>query len=582
MTIIICRVYTGCVMGKINKEFKKMDSDGIAEYVLNVRKKEKDTMPSFIAREFDIDKMSRQKRTCYRLVPKEGFNGTYLFYLYGSMMCRSITEQQWEFIASLALDTGAGIYVPIYPLAPEHSCKETFDMLIKEYADFRMGIDVKKAIMIGDSSGAGLALSLSLLAWDEGYRKPDQLILISPILDTEFFDQKLEEKMKSRAETEDRLFYNDAAKNFINDFWIKDYAVKTKYTSPFYEEYTDICDDVVLMASFDEAFVDYNKMFYQKAKQQGINIKYYEFNYEKHDFMIYSNSKSSKKAYGYLVDTINGSYDTSMHHLTMVKRMANWSKKYPEIIQSDVERKFLYDSKLDIPLEKHDMSEYRNLLIASYFSSCDQKVREYIMKHPNCTVIQYGCMLDDMFSRLDNGRITWYSIGSHNNMSVRRSMYGVRDREVTIGRNYRDYSWLDQIVCERKKGVIFVFNDSLANMRKNQVKSLFDEIHNKFSGAEIVFTTNTKMASFWCNVFKKTMINRKKRRFAVEDAYALFGNWSPEYKMKAEEAITKCVPKKLNMKKITRLGLYYNKITENYKLVHIKLGNEVYEVNSVI
>jgi acetyl esterase/lipase len=493
-------------------------------------------------------------------------------------MCHGIREEQWQFITKLAKDTGAGVFVPMYPLAPENSCHELFDMMLKAYHNFTRSIDVERVVLLGDSSGAGIALSLAILAWQEGMAKPDQLILISPVLDTEFFDVDIEQELLSRSIDRENIFYNEAAKEFINNYWVKDYAVKTQYTSPFYEDYTDICDDIVLFSSIDELFACYDREFYKKAKQQNVNIRFFEFVNEKHDFMVYSNSKEQKKAYGYLVDVINGTYNTAMRHIYMVKKMANWSKKYPELVKSDAASRFIYDKQFDFSKAEVRTTEYRELVLAANYSACDEKVRRYIMEFPNCTVVQVGCLLDDMFSRHDNGRIQWYSIGSHNNIAVRRALYGVRDREITIGRNIMDFSWIDDIKCERKKGVIFVCNDSLANMSSYHVKQLFERLMEKFSGAEFVFTATTNPTRIWTNLRKKLMVNAKKRRFAVNDAYKLFGAWSPDYRIISEEPVMKVIRDKKDLKLITRLGIFYNNISYNHKIIHFRLGGEVYEI----
>jgi O-methyltransferase involved in polyketide biosynthesis len=295
--------------------------------------------------------------------------------------------------------------------------------------------------------------------------------------------------------------------------------------------------------------------------------------------MIFSNSNEQKKAYGYLKDVINGTYDTAMRHIYMVKKMANWSKKYPELVKSDSASRFIYDKQFDFSKVEVRTTEYREVVLASSYSACDEKIRRYIMEFPNCTVIQVGCLLDDMFSRHDNGRIQWYSVGSHNNIAVRRALYGVRDREITIGRNIMDFSWIDDIKCERKKGVIFVFNDSLANMTASHVKQLFERLMGKFSGAEIVFTTTTGPTRVWTNLRKKLMVNAKKRRFAVNDAYKLFGGWNTEYRIISEEPVMKVIRDKQDLKLITRLGIFYNNISYNHKIIHFRLGGEVYEIN---
>jgi hypothetical protein len=78
------------------------------------------------------------------------------------------------------------------------------------------------------------------------------------------------------------------------------------------------------------------------------------------------------------------------------------------------------------------------------------------------------------------------------------------------------------------------------------------------------------------------MVNAKKRKFAVNDVYKLFGGWSPEYKIISEEPVMKVIKEKKDkkdLKWITRLGIFYNNISYNHKIIHFRLGGEVYEIN---
>lgn len=560
-------------------KYLKMNKEALKEYVLKERKRENNRLPGHLDKEFEIDELTKGNGTCYRLQPREDFDGTYIVYLHGGGMCRDITSEQWDFILRVSRRSHAGLFIPIYPLTPEFSCRETFEMLTDAYSTFTMNYDVKRVILMGDSSGAGLALSLSLLAWKEGFRKPDQLILLSPALDTEFFDKELEARVLADAVREEKYFFNEAAKDFINTYWVKDYAVKTEYTSPFYEDYTDLCDDVILFSGVDDMFNCYAREFYRKAKQQGVNIRFFEFKDQNHNFIIHAKNPEQKKAFEYLIDVICNTYENSLIDIYPLKLMADWSKKYPELIRADWAEKFIYDNKFDFSTISTRISEYKNLLLAATYSACDSKVRRYIMEFPNCTVVNIGCRLDNMFERLDNGRIQWYSVGTHNIMSVRRSMYGEHPREKTVGRSLMDFSWIEEINCNRNQGVIFVCNDSLSYMTKNQVKSMFDVLLHKFPGAQFVFTTFSTGATICANLrYRASVFKREKRKFSVDDAQKVLGSWGSDYRIVAEEPITKYITdqKGLNIK--TKIGIRYNQISYNYKLVHFRLGGEAYEI----
>ena len=205
------------------------------------------------------------------------------------------------------------------------------------------------------------------------------------------------------------------------------------------------------------------------------------------------------------------------------------------------------------------------------------------MEYPNCTIINLGCRLDNMFQRLDNGRIQWYNIDDHNTMSVRRSMYGERSREKTIGRRLMDFTWLDDIQCDRNKGVMFVCNDTLSYIRKNEFKELIDKIELHFPGCEIVFTAMTKVAKLYDNInyMRHNLMQRKKKMY-VDDAQTLFGSWRSDCYVLSEEPIMKYFKERKGLDLITAMSVKYNLMTYNYKIVHVKLGSEEYNINFML
>lgn len=566
-------------MGKISaKKLSKLNTDQLADILLKTRKKDTSSIPANYFKNSDIDELVEMGRKCYRILPKKDFNGTYIIYLYGGYMCKPIDQEQWDFISRLADNTDMGFLVPMYPIAPENCCKDVFEMLIKMYSNFSKGIDVKKLIIMGYSSGAGLALSLAIAAWDNGLRKPDELILLSPVLDTEFFDRDLEEKIKEASAGEDRYFFNNEAKEFINKYWVKDYAVKTEYTSPFYEDYTDICNDIVLFSGVEDMFSAYNTAFYKKAKGQGLNIRFFEMKNANHNLMIYDHSRTSADAFRYLCDVLNNTYNNSLLDIFPIKLMSDWSKRFPDLIRADSASNFVYSHKFDFSgLQKP--GEFKNLVLAANYISCDHCVGRYIMEYPNCTVVQVGCKLDDMFARLDNGRIQWYTVGDHNTMAVRRAIYGVHDREKTIGRNLLDFSWMDEINCVRKKGLIFVFNETLNHIYKHQVKALFEKLLEKFPGAQVVFTTTTYMTRTALNMSCRIgLLKREKRTFSVDDVSKTLAAWKTEYEILYEDSTLNCFEDEKEFNIFTKLKMAYSRLVYNYKVVNIRLGGESYDI----
>lgn len=570
-----------CLMGKKQVEkLNKFDREDLKAYYLGLQKKSDGKLPSYISKQFEVDELKEKGRIIYRMVPRENFNGTYIFYLYSSKLCLDMNQAEWSFITRLSAATGSALFVPMYPLAPEQGCKEVFEMLQLAYANCTKGHDVERLILMGCGYGAGLALSLTLLAWKEGWRKPDQLYLLSPCMDTEFFDQELEREMVEATCDARWNFFNGQWKDFLNTYWVKDYAVKTEYTSPYYEDLTDLCDDVILFSGVQDIYHCYSREFYKKAKQSGVSIRYFEIEGEAEDFLIYGKNQEHDKAWGFLVDCINHTYNTSLREIYPIKLMSDWTKKFPEYFRDDWASKFIYDNKFNFKGLNTRLGEYNNIRLAASYCACDAMVARFIQEYPNGTVVHLGCRLGNMFGRMDNGRIQWYNVDTHNIMSIRRSMYGERSREKTIGRRLMDFTWLDEIICKQNQGVMFVCNDSLTYLANHQVRDLIEEIADRFPGSQLVFTVSTGIADWVANMHKgQTVIKRKKKKFGLSDAERVFGAWRSDYRIMDEAPTMRYigVPKKSRL--LTKFMCRYNLVGYNHRVVRVKLGNEEYKIN---
>ncbi|MBR4513907.1 MAG: alpha/beta hydrolase fold domain-containing protein [Lachnospiraceae bacterium] len=562
-----------------NKALKKLNSEAIKDFVIKKKKEYKKPSTAFAEKDFTVEELSVEGNEFLRIMPRGEFSGTYIFYLYSSYLCFGIESAELNYIVSLAKDTGAGLFIPLYPLAPEFGCKDVFAALKKIYSYCSLSVDSGRMVLMGSSHGAGLALSMALMAWKEGLRKPDQIILLSPAMDTEFFDRDLEKQLLNGEDCDDRYVFSEGIKDFANTYWVKEYAVKTEYTSPIYEDFTDLCDDLLIFSGTGDLLNCYARSFYQKAKLAGVNVRFYEMEYEGHNFMLYNNDSETRKARGLLVDSITGRFtnDYALYELFNLKLMASWSKNFPEVLKDDWLERFMYDNKFNFRDIRTKISEYDNIRLAANVAACDSLVRLFIDEYPNGTIVNVGCRLGNRFARVDNGRVLWYSVDSHNIMSMRRMLYGESAREKTIGRNIIDFSWLDEIVCKRDCGILFCLSDMLSYVKRHQVKELFENIHDRFPGAQVVFNATTIDLRLLDNMRKApSVMKRRHKFFYVNDAEKLFNNWRIDYRVISEEPVTKYFDPGAGVGAFTKFKLAYNKVSYNNKIIRMRLGSEAY------
>ena len=104
-----------------------------------------------------------------------------VIYLHGGAYVNEIMIPHISFCDRLAKKVSGTVFAPLYPLAPNHTYDETYDILEKLY---RHLLELDKPITImGDSSGGGLSAAFAQYLAANDLPQPENLILISPWVD---------------------------------------------------------------------------------------------------------------------------------------------------------------------------------------------------------------------------------------------------------------------------------------------------------------------------------------------------------------------------------------------------------------
>ncbi|NWG24127.1 MAG: alpha/beta hydrolase fold domain-containing protein, partial [Pseudorhodoplanes sp.] len=139
-------------------------------------------------RRFDIAVEARHGHEVYTVAPRSGSPGGHVVYLHGGAYVNPISRWHWAFIARLAERLGMTFTVPLYPRAPEHDCAAASAFLLSVYGDLVASRDASDLVVMGDSAGGGLSLSLATQARAAKLPAPAGLVLVSPWLDVAVSD----------------------------------------------------------------------------------------------------------------------------------------------------------------------------------------------------------------------------------------------------------------------------------------------------------------------------------------------------------------------------------------------------------
>lgn len=142
------------------------------------------TPPAWLAKHFDVT-VEDIGFPVYVATPRGGSFARTLVHLHGGSFTATAHVRQWKFAAALARRTSARLVVPAYPLAPEHTWRDSVPALTAYVAGLCADGEV---VLSGDSAGGGMALAVALGVRDlvrsgAATAQPTKLILIAPWAD---------------------------------------------------------------------------------------------------------------------------------------------------------------------------------------------------------------------------------------------------------------------------------------------------------------------------------------------------------------------------------------------------------------
>lgn len=176
----------------IKKQYRELvdagtDPDAIAEVLKRRRRLDQPMPPALLKRRFTMDVNSEFGFPLHQLGSTHSNPGVTtsraILYFHGGGFVLGPTLVQWLAASSIAHRAEADLVVPDYPKAPEHSALATLDAVADSwhYVSDRYGAE--NVVLLGDSAGGTLALSLMVELAALGEAQPALALLVSPLVD---------------------------------------------------------------------------------------------------------------------------------------------------------------------------------------------------------------------------------------------------------------------------------------------------------------------------------------------------------------------------------------------------------------
>lgn len=237
---VIAKIYEKILM------FTKPDYMDSQEAVDEFLASKEDKDPSSIFKSFDFNGME-----VFHFGNKESSQRTIIF-IHGGAYVGEINYQHFFFCYLLARKLNAYVLAPVYPLAPKHSCNETFDLITDLYNEYSND----NIILVGDSAGGGFVLSFCQHLNRVNLSQPDNVVVFSPWVDV---------SMDNVYDSKSDPILGEVGLRQIGKSWAGDLDTKNYKVSPLYGDNTNLPRTLI--------FVGDNEIFYKDVLKYAENLE---------------------------------------------------------------------------------------------------------------------------------------------------------------------------------------------------------------------------------------------------------------------------------------------------------------------
>ncbi len=254
---------------------------------------------------YNITEEKFSQRKVFVLTPKNEKSKKVILYIHGGAYVGEIEQEHWLFFNEIIKDTNATIIVPDYPLVPQYNYEDVFNMVLPLYEKTLEKVKQENLILMGDSAGAGMSLSLVQKIAEDKLAQPSKTILISPWLDVTMSNKEIDSIQKKDSKLNKNIL------KIVGKFYAKTEENITNYlVSPIYGKLEEINNLVIYTGTNDILNPDVH-ILNQKLKNNGINAKINEYEGAIHNWILekYVDKKYddelAKNAYKNLISDIN-------------------------------------------------------------------------------------------------------------------------------------------------------------------------------------------------------------------------------------------------------------------------------------
>lgn len=189
-----------------------------------------------------------------------------IVYLCGGAYFQRPQKRQWQFLEHLATKTHAKVVAPILPLAPDHTVKDAEQSLMIYYQELYSQHPTSNVILMGDSSGAGLATAFCESLGQHKQPQPGSLVLLSPWLDIDLSNPLIEKY------ADQDVMLDVAGLRTVGKIWAGDVDHHDFRVSPLYGDVSGLRNVLIFVGTAEIMNPD-AMTFTQKLREAGVQVE---------------------------------------------------------------------------------------------------------------------------------------------------------------------------------------------------------------------------------------------------------------------------------------------------------------------
>ena len=115
----------------------------------------------------------------------------------------------------------------------------------------------------------------------------------------------------------------------------------------------------------------------------------------------------------------------------------------------------------------------------------DRVIKEFILLHPEGTIVNIGCGLDTTWERLNSGSILWYDLDLPDVIDVKKRFVAGAGNRRFIASSFLDTEWFEDILVTDR--VLFISTGVFVYFEENVIRDFIIKVGDRFDNSEFFF-----------------------------------------------------------------------------------------------